>query len=208
MKRGDVGGPRLADRPPARLKGRMNSRPARTARCSLALLLGLAPLLAGCGGPDLSRTFGFSRASPDEFAVTTQPPLSMPPTDAIRAPEPGAPRPQEVSASAAAQAALMPQGTGAASGSASAGQQALVQMAGSAAGATGGAQLAKAAAPTDNTFLHQLLFGGPGTGEGALVNAPGEAARLRQNAALGASPSAGPTPTIKPASGGWFSRLF
>ena len=173
-----------------------------------ALLLGAAPLLASCGGADLSRTFGFSRNPPDEFAVTTQPPLSMPPTDAIRAPEPGAARPQAVSASNAAQAALMPQGTGATGGSASAGQQALVQMAGSAAGTASGPQLAKPTGQSDDSFAHRLLFGGPGTGSGALVNAPAEAARLRQNAALGAGPVSGPTPTIKPASGGWFSHLF
>ncbi|MDE2004974.1 MAG: DUF3035 domain-containing protein [Rhodospirillales bacterium] len=169
-----------------------------------ALLLGLAPVLAGCGG-DLSRAFGFSRSSPNEFEVTTQPPLSMPPTDTIRPPEPGAARPQEVPAAAAAQAALMPNAGASSAAGASPGQQALVQMAG--AGQSSGPQLTKPEGQSDETFVHRLLFGGPG--EGTLVNPAAEAARLRQNAALGASPAAGPTPTIKPASsGGWLSHIF
>ena len=35
--------------------------------------------LAGCGGGDVSRTFGLTRDAPDEFQVTTRAPLSMPP---------------------------------------------------------------------------------------------------------------------------------
>ncbi|MGH7043656.1 MAG: DUF3035 domain-containing protein, partial [Acetobacteraceae bacterium] len=83
-------------------------RSLRPVRLAATLLLGAAPLLAGCSS-DLSRTFGFTRSSPDEFAVTTQPPLSMPPDFAIRPPEPGVPRPQAVPASQAAEQALIPQ---------------------------------------------------------------------------------------------------
>jgi hypothetical protein len=135
------------------------TRPSRLRPLRLLPALVLAGSLAGCGGGGLSRTFGFSRRSPDEFAVTTQPPLSMPPDYAIRAPEPGAPRPQTISAS-------------------------------------------------DTSFAKRLLFGGPDTGSTQLVNAPAEAARLRHNAALGENPTAGATPTIRPASGGWLSDLF
>ena len=39
------------------------------------LLLG-ALLLSGCGGDDVSRTFGLQRDAPDEFQVTTRAPLS------------------------------------------------------------------------------------------------------------------------------------
>ncbi len=174
----------------------------------LAPALALAGLLSGCTGPGLSRTFGFSRSSPDEFTVTTQPPLSMPPDYAIRAPQAGAPRPQTVSASAEAQAALVASPTAAAAPAAgSAGQQALVQAASRSAGITGGPQIA-VAPQSDVSFAHRLLFGGPDTGATPMVNAAAEAARLRHNAALGQSPTAGPTPTIRPASGGWFSHLF
>ena len=182
------------------------TRPSRLRPLRLLPALALAGLLAGCGGGGLSRTFGFSRRSPDEFAVTTQPPLSMPPGYAIRAPEPGAPRPQTVSASAAAQAAL---GTGGGSAAAadSPGQQALLAQAAKAAGAAIGPQVAAPPA-SDTSFAKRLLFGGPGTGSTQLVNAPAEAARLRHNAALGQSATSGATPTIRPASGGWLSGLF
>ena len=71
-------------------------------------LLG-ALLLGGCGGEDVSRTFGLQRDAPDEFQVTTRAPLSMPPDFSLRAPRPGAARPQEQTARGAAEAALVPQ---------------------------------------------------------------------------------------------------
>ena len=77
-------------------------RPVRVA----ALLLAAAPLLGGCS--NLSRTFGFTHNSPDEFSVTTQAPLTMPPSDALHPPEPGASRPQTVAASQSAEEALIP----------------------------------------------------------------------------------------------------
>ena len=68
--------------------------------------------LAGCGsstGRDWARTFGFVRDAPDEFAVTTQPPLAMPPDFTLRPPRPGAPRPQAVPETRQAEEALVPQ---------------------------------------------------------------------------------------------------
>lgn len=66
------------------------------------LLPALAPLLAlglsACSGDDLSRSFGLTRDTPDEFTVTTRAPLSMPPDYALRPPRPGAARPQEQTA--------------------------------------------------------------------------------------------------------------
>jgi hypothetical protein len=63
--------------------------------------------LAACG--DVERSFGLVRDVPDEFTVETRAPLSMPPSFGnLRAPEPGAARPQEVSAPQAAEAALAP----------------------------------------------------------------------------------------------------
>ncbi len=185
-------------------------RSPRPFRLAAALLLAAGPLLAGCS--DLSRTFGFTRSTPDEFAVTTQPPLSMPPDFAIRPPEPGAPRPQSVPASQAAEQALIPQsalaGPGPAAGAASAGQQALVQSATAAAGSPpSGPQLGQPGNANDQSFARTLLFGGP-SGSEELVNAPAEAQRLRENAALGKSPVAGVTPVIKPEEKGWLQRLF
>lgn len=186
----------------------MRPRFLRPARLAVALLLTATPLLAGC--TDLSRTFGFTRSSPNEFAVTTQPPLSMPPDFAIRPPEPGTARPQVVPASQAAEQALIPQSAlAAAPGTASPGQQALVASATAAAGTPpSGPQLGRPSDVGRESFAHQLLFGGSGGGGQELVNAPAEARRLRENAALGRSPVAGETPVIKPEQPGLLQRLF
>ena len=184
-------------------------RSPRPARLAIALLLAAAPLLGGCS--DLSHTFGFTRSSPDEFAVTTQPPLAMPPDFAIRPPEPGTPRPQAVPTSVAAEQALIPQSAlaGPAASGSSPGQNALVQSASAAANvAQAGPQLSGPSTANDDSFVHQLLFGGSGSGAGTLVNAPEESKRLRENAALGKSPAAGETPVIAPESPGLLQRLF
>ena len=53
-------------------------------------------LLSGCTG--FSRAIGLERVSPDEFAVESRAPLTMPPEFDLRPPQPGAPRPQEATA--------------------------------------------------------------------------------------------------------------
>jgi hypothetical protein len=77
--------------------------------CAAALL----PLvLAGCQDGDVSRTFGLNRDAPDEFQVTTQVPLSMPPDFTLRPPRAGAPRPQELTPRQGAEIAMAPQSPG------------------------------------------------------------------------------------------------
>lgn len=65
-------------------------------------LLALATLsLAACGSGS-----GLNRDRPDEFAVARQAPLVIPPDYALTPPTPGAPRPQDTSASTQALQAL------------------------------------------------------------------------------------------------------
>jgi len=61
----------------------------------------LAMSLAGCGSTGL-----FNRDRPDEFAVSRQAPLVIPPDFALTPPNPGAPRPQDSDASRQALDAL------------------------------------------------------------------------------------------------------
>jgi len=69
---------------------------------SLGLLAISAGLLSACAsGGSL-----FNRARPDEFAVTRQAPLVVPPDFALTPPNPGAPRPQDVDSSKQALDAL------------------------------------------------------------------------------------------------------
>ncbi len=67
----------------------------------VALALGAAALLSGCGGGS-----GLNRAKPDEYAVARQAPLVIPPDYALVPPRPGAPRPQDNNPSALALEAL------------------------------------------------------------------------------------------------------
>src|ERR1700736_902383 len=53
-------------------------------------------LLAGCN--DFRQAIGLDRVGPDEFAVESRAPLTIPPDYDLRPPQAGAARPQEVSA--------------------------------------------------------------------------------------------------------------
>lgn len=176
------------------------------------LLIVTALTLAGCGDSGLSRTFGLQRDAPDEFMVTTQAPLSMPPDFSLRPPEPGAPRPMEQSEAQQAEETLAPQTALAMPQTGlSAGQQALVQEAGPP--VAGGIRQqvnaeARAAAAANDTFMDKLLFWRRPQAPGIVVDPQKEAQRLRENAALGESPAIGDTPIIQPARKGWFEDLF
>src|SRR5581483_1514597 len=65
--------------------------------------LSVAMLLMGCGG---GRKGAFDRSRPNEFAVTRNAPLVVPPDFALTPPRPGAPRPQEVDSKGQAMQAL------------------------------------------------------------------------------------------------------
>lgn len=166
---------------------------------TLLVVFGCAVLLAGCGDDGASRFFGLSRASPDAFTVTTQPPLTIPPSFALRPPEPGAPRPQAVNETAAAEAALAPQtalGTNAAG--MSSGQAALLQAAGPPAPSDIRQQIAaanhKAAEPS---FVDDLMFWRGNTDQGVAVDPAKEQQRIRANQALGRPMDTGDTPIIQ-----------
>ncbi len=184
-----------------------------SARFAPVLLMGAAILLAGCGGnSDLARNFGFVRDAPDEYTVTTQPPLSMPPDFSLRPPRPGAPRPQTKSESMAAAEALDPQialQNGAPTGL-TPGQQALIAQAGPPAPANIASQVDNQAASNQPSkgFIDRLMFWQTPRQPGDVVDAQGEADRLRRDAALGASPATGPTPIVKSKKKGLLEGLF
>jgi hypothetical protein len=109
-----------------------------TARKRVTILLGGLALAIAMGGCSTMRDqLGLARKKPDEFAVVPKAPLAMPPDFTnLREPEPGAPRPQQVSPAGEARAALLQtrgQAPVAAAGqSATAGEMALVDAAGAA----------------------------------------------------------------------------
>jgi len=75
-------------------------------------LLCLAGALVTSGCTDLKRAIGLERAPPDEFAVESRAPLTMPPDFDLRPPQPGAPRPQEKSSDQQARQAIEQAGPG------------------------------------------------------------------------------------------------
>lgn len=168
-------------------------------------------LLAGCSGDELTRTFGLTRDAPDEFQVTTRAPLSMPPDFQLRPPRPGTSRPQELTQRQQAEALLAPDSV-LATGRApqTRGQEALVAAAGPAAPADIRNKVDNEAALDTPTreFTDRLLFWRTPPAPGTEVDPQRETARLRQNAALGQSPEAGPTPIIQRKRQGLFSSLF
>jgi hypothetical protein len=165
--------------------------------------------LTACSG-DLERTFGLTRDAPDEFTVTTRAPLSMPPDFAVTPPRPGASRPQELSATQAAEAALVPTAVlDNQAGPDSAGQQALVNEAGPAAPADIRDKL-NAEQQLDaphRGLTERLMFWKTPPAPGTPLDPSKESQRLREDAALGQSPTVGQTPIIqdKKPSSGWFN---
>lgn len=181
-------------------------------RVTTALLLtGATVLLSGCGANQLSRTFGFTRTPPNEFAVTTQAPLSMPPEFNLVPPSPGEPRPQTVSEARQAEETLVPQAAlTTTQNTLSPGQQALIHQAGPPAPANIRQELAQAnqKQAASKSFVDRLMFWRQPSDQPVLVDPQREAQRLRENAALGQSPEAGQTPIIQPRRKGWLEGLF
>ncbi len=78
----------------------------RAAVCGFAAAL----LLSGCAG--FKQMIGLEPTSPDEFAVESRAPLTIPPDFDLRPPQPGAPRPQEKTAAARARQVIDSAGPG------------------------------------------------------------------------------------------------
>jgi hypothetical protein len=77
----------------------------------LAILsLALVVLLPGCSG--MRRAIGLEQVGPDEFAVESRAPLTIPPDFDLRPPSPGAPRPQETTAAERARKVIDTAGPG------------------------------------------------------------------------------------------------
>jgi Protein of unknown function (DUF3035) len=191
-------------------------RHMRTNSCNPRLLTpillgGTLILLSGCSGDKLARTFGLTRDAPDEYTVTTRAPLSMPPDYNLRPPRPGVARPQEQSERQQAEETLAPQmALNAPQGSMSAGQAALLEQTGPAAPSDIRNKIDQDAntAADDDGFVDKVLYWRKPNTQNVQVDAPAEAQRLRQDAALGQPPNVGDTPIIQQKKQGWFSSLF
>jgi len=183
-------------------------------RIPVALALLATTLVSACG-PDTQRTFGFTRDAPDEFAVTTRAPLSMPPDmTALPPPRPGAARPQELPIRQQAEAALVPGAALAGPQQAarpSSGESALVAQAGGPVSPDIRRRVDEESLRLDQperSFTDRLMFWRDPPPPGTPVDPQREAQRLRENAALGRDAREGETPIIQPRRRGLLEGLF
>jgi hypothetical protein len=126
-------------------------------------------MLPGC--TDFRRALGMDRVGPDEFAVESRAPLTLPPEFDLRPPQPGAPRPQEITAADKARKVIDTAGPG------EPGKQATAALKIPAGGVvSGGAQLDPNQQVGDQSLASKLLK----TND----NAPPGAAERRETQAL------------------------
>jgi hypothetical protein len=140
-------------------------------RCRNALLAvaGLAAILFMAGCSDLRQAIGMDRVGPDEFAVESRAPLTIPPEFDLRPPQPGARPPHQVTAADKARQVIDTAGPG------EPGKQATAALTPSE-GAGLAAQPETPQAVADNSLASKLL--------GASDNAAGGTVEKRETAAL------------------------
>ena len=179
------------------------------------VLLGLsAAALSACGN-SLSESLGYGKEAPDEFAIVTKAPLVIPPDYSLRPPRPGAPSPRETSPESVAQVALLGSESFIAQGTAngpSAGELALLSNAGALNADPAVRDLiddeTRALKQKDEKFLDEVLFWQKPSEPNRVVNATGEAQRLRENEALGRPVTDGETPEFDDTEGGGLLDYF
>ena len=180
---------------------------AKTGRVVLCIVA--AALVGGCA--DVRNIFSNTKSPPDEFAVYSRAPLSMPPNYGLRPPAPGQTRPQEVvPRNQAATAIRGGQKAGAGAQGAPGSQPAISSGTRALLRATGAQQ----ADPDIRTLVNRessimveenvtladriLFWKKPGeTEKGTVVDPAKEAKRIRENQALGRPITEGDTPTIE-----------
>jgi hypothetical protein len=85
------------------------AKPHRLPLLVVASIFGFV-LLPGCS--DFRVALGIDRVGPDEFAVESRAPLTIPPDFDLRPPQPGAPRPQDVTSAERARRVIDTAGPG------------------------------------------------------------------------------------------------
>lgn len=187
------------------------SKTIRTSPLSRALLTAGLAVFALSGCTDAKRALGFEKKPPDEFAVVSRAPLSIPPDFKLRPPQPGATRPQEGSVREQARETLIGRAAPAA-GQGSAGVESLLAKAGTAQ-ADPDIRLkvdreTSALAKEDVSFTDRIIFWREPEKPGTVVDAQKEAKRLREAQALGRAPTDGETPVIQRRKKGILEGIF
>ena len=205
-------------------------RKSNLGRSGLCLIAAAGVVLALGACESFQETLGLTKQVPDEFAVVTKAPLTLPPDYNLRPPAPGAPRPQEKTPSEEARNALwkdpaettqsaqskplpwQDSANAADTAKTSGGEAALLKLAGAEnpdpnirrVVARDNSRIAE----KDKSFVNRLIFWQTPEPEGTVVNASEEAKRLRENAALGKPVTEGQTPQIRRRKRAMFEGIF
>jgi len=189
---------------PATDPGHARAVLATSRTVAVLCVFAVAALLSGCDS--VRKAFGGDKTGPDEFAVYSRPPLSLPPEYTLRPPAPGEKRPQDVVPKEIAATAMIgknartPRAPAAVGGSP--GLAALLHHTG-ASNVDHGIrsivdQETSVISRQDQAFVDKLIFWvdekpDPGT----VVDAEKEQKRIQENQALGKPITDGETPQIK-----------
>jgi len=173
----------------------------------IVLAAAVAVVVSGCG--DTKELLGQGKRPPDEFAVYSRAPLSLPPDYALRPPAPGTARPQNVMPRNTAKQALLGEQFNTQAGGASSvdvvgvspGTQVLLERTGALDAdpeiRTQVNSETSILAEEDQSFTERLMFWGTPTEYGTVVDPAQEARRIHENQALGQPITEGETPTIE-----------
>lgn len=176
--------------------------PRRTATPFIGLAL-VALALSGCS--DARRAIGLDRNAPDEFAVVSRAPLTLPPDMRLAPPRPGAMRPQEATSAQLAASSVfggasrtaMPKTAG--KTTASQGESALLGKAGAAEPGIRNRvdQETSAMIVADKRWIDTLLFWQKQEQPYQIVDPKKESQRLREVQAQGKPVNDGVVPTVE-----------
>ena len=199
--------------------GKMTGRKLKSlvlfAAAPVAIVAG-AMALGGCS--ELRQAIGAEKSSPDEFQIRVRKPLSMPREYGLRAPRPGATRPQDGRSRARARQIVLDSDKSrrgarrvlARIKGVSRQEATLIAKLGGGSVDTGirlkvdreTAQIAE----DKKSFVDAILFWKDQAEPGKVVDPKSEARRIQENAALGRRGNAGNVPTIERKKKGLFSQ--
>jgi hypothetical protein len=191
----------------------------RNGTIRLLCVIASALSLTACEGA--RSAFGLDKQAPDEFAVVTRAPLSMPPDYGLRPPTPGAERPQEKSVRNEARDILLGSARGSsgdalssavASGRYSQGEAALLSRAGALNVDPTIRQMvnreSSAVAEASTGMMDKVLFWREPEMPGTIVDPEKEAQRLREARAMGDAVNKGDVPIIERKQRGILEGIF
>jgi len=181
----------------------------KAAAIALATTLSLG--LSACG--NVKDAVGYTKESPDEFAVYKRAPLSLPPEYSLRPPAPGSSRPDTVLPKTRAQEALLgSKSASATQGKVSMGEQALLRKTGALDADPNIRQIVNRETSIyieeSKSFTDDLMFWQKKPEPGTVVDATKETQRIRENQALGKDVTEGEVPIVKKERRALFEGLF